>query len=254
MTDIMDNHILGRVIGKIHVIEFQKRGLPHAHILLILNSNDKPRSCDDYDKLVSAEIPDSNDPLLYETVTKFMIHGPCHILPNMPCIGNFFILFFYVVVLNILIWVDNKCSKNFPKEFTKDTISSKDGFPLYRRRNDNKKIVCKQQILDNRSVVPYNPFLCTKYNAHINVEICNSVQAVKYLYKYVYKGHDKVMAEFKNAEKEKNIDDFLTTAPNARKINKHDEIETYINARYISASEAVWRILGFSLHSDFLKS
>ena len=30
--------IFGRVIGKIHVIEYQKRGLPHAHILLILHS------------------------------------------------------------------------------------------------------------------------------------------------------------------------------------------------------------------------
>ena len=29
--------IFGRVIGKIHVIEYQKRGLPHAHILLILH-------------------------------------------------------------------------------------------------------------------------------------------------------------------------------------------------------------------------
>ena len=61
------------------------------------------------------------------------------------------------------------------------------------------------------------------------------------------------MAEFKIAEKEKYIDDFLTTAPNAKKINKHDEIETYINARYISASEAVWRIIGFSLHNEFPK-
>ena len=29
--------IFGRVIGKIHVIEYQKRGLPHAHILMILH-------------------------------------------------------------------------------------------------------------------------------------------------------------------------------------------------------------------------
>ena len=29
--------IFGRVIGKIHVIEYQERGLPHAHILLILH-------------------------------------------------------------------------------------------------------------------------------------------------------------------------------------------------------------------------
>ena len=29
--------IFGKAIGHIHVIEYQKRGLPHAHILSILN-------------------------------------------------------------------------------------------------------------------------------------------------------------------------------------------------------------------------
>jgi hypothetical protein len=29
---------------------------------------------------------------------------------------------------------------------------------------------------------------------HINVEVCSSITAVKYLYKYVYKGHDRALA------------------------------------------------------------
>src|SRR5918912_1547252 len=45
--------------------------------------------------------------------------------------------------------------------------------------------------LDNRWVVPHNIGLTTKYNAHINVEICNSILAIKYLYKYIYKGYDR---------------------------------------------------------------
>ena len=33
-----------------------------------------------------------------------------------------------------------------------------------------------------------------KYRCHLNVEICNSITTtVKYLYKYVEKGHDRVM-------------------------------------------------------------
>ena len=43
-------------------------------------------------------------------------------------------------------------------------------------------------IFTNQWIVPYNPYLSTKYNAHVNVEICNAITAVKYLYKYVYKG------------------------------------------------------------------
>jgi hypothetical protein len=36
LKDIKDG-VLGNVIAKIWVIEFQKRGLPHAHILFILD-------------------------------------------------------------------------------------------------------------------------------------------------------------------------------------------------------------------------
>jgi len=31
------------------------------------------------------------------------------------------------------------------------------------------------------------------YQCHINVEVCSSITAMKYLYKYVYKGHDRAL-------------------------------------------------------------
>ena len=78
LTDIVSERVLGRVVGHIHVVEFQKRGLPHAHILLILAANDKLRSADDYDAVVSAEVPNPvTQPQLYATVTSTMMHGPC---------------------------------------------------------------------------------------------------------------------------------------------------------------------------------
>jgi len=49
---------LGKVVSHLYVVEFQKRGLPHAHILLILENKDKPKTTEDYDKIVSAELPD----------------------------------------------------------------------------------------------------------------------------------------------------------------------------------------------------
>ena len=76
--EIYKNHVLGRVKGRVHVIEFQKRGLPHAHILLILHDEDKPRTTDAYDHLVSAEIPDiERQPLLHAIITSHNLHGPC---------------------------------------------------------------------------------------------------------------------------------------------------------------------------------
>ena len=52
------DHYLGRAVGWTFVIEFQKRGLPHAHILLIVRGEDKPMTPQMIDELVSAEIPD----------------------------------------------------------------------------------------------------------------------------------------------------------------------------------------------------
>jgi len=57
MKDIVHNTVFGKVTANMDVIEFQKRGLPHAHILLILDTANKPRTPDQIEKIVSAEIP-----------------------------------------------------------------------------------------------------------------------------------------------------------------------------------------------------
>ena len=71
----------------VSVIEFQKRGLPHAHILFILDKDDKPREPASIDKIVCAEIPNPDThPRLHEIVMKNMIHGPCgHMNPTCVC-------------------------------------------------------------------------------------------------------------------------------------------------------------------------
>jgi hypothetical protein len=78
---------LGKVVANIHTIEFQKRGLPHMHLLIFLDPADKIRNAQDIDSIVSAQIPDPvTQPLLYETVTNCMVHGPCgNIKPKAKC-------------------------------------------------------------------------------------------------------------------------------------------------------------------------
>lgn len=87
-----------------------------------------------------------------------------------------------------------KCKKEFPKNFVPETKENVNGYPLYRSRNNGNtfsKVVNGVKIdIDNRFIVPYNAFLLRYFQAHINVEICASVHSVKYLHKYVYKGHD----------------------------------------------------------------
>ena len=78
-----------------------------------------------------------------------------------------------------------------------NTHEDNNGYPIYRRRVCDP-IKIGNNLIDNKWVVPYNPYISTKYNAHINVEICSTIKAVKYLYKYIYKGHDKIVHAISN--------------------------------------------------------
>ncbi|XP_065642326.1 uncharacterized protein LOC136073954 [Hydra vulgaris] len=174
LNDIFKHGVLGKVVTHVQVIEFQKRGLLHAHILLHLANDYKLETAQDIINLICAEIP---DPVvnreLYDIIKTCMTHGPCGILnPNSPCIK------------------DGVCSKNYPKEFNANTLAVYNIYPQYRRRDNGLVIKIKGKNVDNRWVVPYNPWLSKKYQALINVEACMSVKAVKYLYKYIYKGYD----------------------------------------------------------------
>jgi hypothetical protein len=78
MDDLRKGEVLGKVVAYLFVIEFQKRGLPHAHILIHFAPEDKPRTPADIDSIISAQLPDpESQPRLYAVVTKHMLHGPC---------------------------------------------------------------------------------------------------------------------------------------------------------------------------------
>ena len=63
--------------GIISVIEFQKRGLPHVHILCILDRDDHILAVE-INKYSVAEIPDKDEsPDDWKSVVSFMLHKPC---------------------------------------------------------------------------------------------------------------------------------------------------------------------------------
>ena len=152
----LEKGLLGQPVGKVLVVEFQKRGLPHVHMLVILDEESKMRTPDAIDTIVLAELPNiTSHPLAYEMVIRTMIHGPCGAInPTATCMK------------------DGKCSKRYPREFNNETKMDDNEYPSYRRRDYNVTSVgARGNTIDNRWVVPHNLWLATKYNAHINVEV-----------------------------------------------------------------------------------
>ncbi|CAN0875203.1 ATP-dependent DNA helicase pif1 [Linum grandiflorum] len=210
--DLKEGHFFGRSIIDMHTVEFQKRGLPHVHIILWLADEYKPKTVAMVDKIISSELPDPLiDPVGYDPVTKFMVHGPCgESRLSSPCMKN------------------GRCSKFFPKQFASETTFDANGHVTYRRRQTTVVVKKSGTTLDNRYVVPYNRDLLVKYQAHINVEICHKGQLIKYLFKYITKGPDR-----------------CSSANPDRPI---DEISQYLDCRSLSSYESVWRLFSFKIH------
>ncbi|GJX10307.1 uncharacterized protein Tco_0200166, partial [Tanacetum coccineum] len=187
----------------VYTIEFQKR-LPRCHLCIWLKSDDKLRTPADIDRCISAEIPDKDvDPELHQLVKECMMHGPCgpdH--RSCPCM------------------VENKCSKKFPKSFNEETFIDENGYAIYKRSDNGRTVKNKA-----------HTFMMDMYQAHINVEYCNQFGSIKYLFKYINKGPDRVTVAVEDEEK--------------------DEINDYYDCRYLSSCEAAWRIFKFDIHHRF---
>ncbi|XP_072088186.1 uncharacterized protein [Arachis hypogaea] len=142
LTDLKDGVFFGPLNAGMYTIEFQKRGLPHAHIVLWLDGRSRLQSTEIIDELICAELP---NPTRY-------------------------------------------------------------------------------------------PQLYDVYRAHINLEFCNKSNVIKYLFKYVNKGPDRVTATVSNVH---------VGNQNTRVL---DEIKEYFDCRYLSPCESVWRIFAYDIH------
>ncbi|KAH1213508.1 hypothetical protein GmHk_14G041449 [Glycine max] len=199
LMDLTKNQMLGKVIAYMYTIEFQKRGLPHVHLLLFLHPDNKYPSSYEIDQIISAEIPSQqDDPELHSLVKNHMVHGPCGTSnPGSPCMKE-----------------------------------DADGFPVYRRRNNGHTIKKNGVYCTLQSKIAH------KYQAHINIEWCNQSTSIKYLFKYINKGYDRVIVVL--------IHDDNDQTHNGSTHN--DEIKEYLDCRYICPCESTWRIFGFPIH------
>eukprot|EP00658_Telonema_sp_P-2_P018033 TRINITY_DN17051_c0_g1_i2.p2 TRINITY_DN17051_c0_g1~~TRINITY_DN17051_c0_g1_i2.p2 ORF type:complete len:285 (-),score=49.91 TRINITY_DN17051_c0_g1_i2:326-1180(-) len=105
MHELTKDGIFGRSVAHFQVIEFQKRGLPHAHILLILHQNDRLRTSDDIDACITAELPP--DPAGFPV--GWQRDQAQSLKPGAPCMYN-----------REGVQVDT-CQKNYPMSFEQQT-------------------------------------------------------------------------------------------------------------------------------------
>ena len=100
-----------------NTVEFQKKGLPHTHILLWLDGESKLKTTSDLYKVISAKLPNQDlYPKLHKVVSSYMIYGSCGpTLFNYPCMK------------------ESKCSKYYPKNFTICTTIDEEGYLSYRK-------------------------------------------------------------------------------------------------------------------------
>ncbi|OMO78514.1 hypothetical protein COLO4_24731 [Corchorus olitorius] len=157
IDDLTKNKHFGEAVAISYTIEYQKRGLPHAHILLWLKDQNNVICGPEIDKIISAEIPDKvKDPEGFNAVANYMMHGPCGLaFPRASCME------------------EGRCKKRFPKAYQEFSTSDDDGFPLYRRRKTDASVLINDIALDN-----------------------SQSRAIKYLFKYINKGPDRASVVF----------------------------------------------------------
>jgi hypothetical protein len=122
----VNNGYFGKAVGRVWTIEYQKRGLPHLHLLLFLQDRDFFLREEGLDEVIHTRLPDPNgDPVLLDIVWSVMIHTPClGYNDNAPC----------------LIRNEDtgalRCSKRFPKLFCDKTTVEETGYSLYKCPNN----------------------------------------------------------------------------------------------------------------------
>ena len=165
------------------------------------------------------------EPLLHDVITHNILHGPCNTY-------NTSILYIY----------NKKYKFRFPYTFQKKTIVGNNNKPLYKRLWDSLIFTKLRQsyIYNSKDVVSYNAYFLTHFNAHINVKSYVRYCAIKYTFKYIYKGPNYTTITLK------------AQAAGVRLQQPMDEIKEYVDIQYITTHEALQRIYKYCIYSRFI--
>eukprot|EP00889_Picochlorum_renovo_P006380 jgi/Picre1/33410/NNA_008734.t1 len=158
LRQLKDDLIKGKVFGEANAltyrVEYQKRGLPHVHMLLWLEDQAITTTGEGIEKVSRAWIPDEK-----------VLEG-WQVLQRLP---------------NGVQGRDDGSERQRPWWVPH--------LPQAKQYKSGGEKLEKGAIvkLDTRYVVPYNMYLLKRYNCHLNVMVCSGIEGIKYMFKYVYK-------------------------------------------------------------------
>jgi hypothetical protein len=145
INQIRNGEIFGTVPALIYTVKYQKRKLPHAHIIIFFAGGHAFSEPETIDNLIRAELPNralDPDKSLTEIIKQVMVHGLCKPLKSRA-------IYMKKAHANAPLTY----SKRFPKPFINKIIINNDGYPKYRRRrtvNDVNIQWDDEGIYDNR--------------------------------------------------------------------------------------------------------
>jgi hypothetical protein len=224
-------------------VEFQHRGLPHAHIALRVK---QPPSFSNDMEHIQTDMPEPTEDRYRQLVGTHMIHGCTRkFADERTGVKEVFACRRHKTKKNVVL---KKCTRGYPKPYVSRAYTSDTGYPVYARQapsdlHDTTEHVdpvaarTKASIMKAwpdmtwdeicRRVVPHSRELIGLFECHVNVEWAHSVQIIDYLYKYIYKHESTAWIGI---------------------MKEGDQVQRFVNAQRVSSSEAAWSVMRFNVN------
>ena len=198
-------------------IEYQHRGLPHAHLLVVRLSNmpleeDKEGRLNKMDKEAYTFLRTKLRPhdCEYFTVARRDL--------------------FRKHMLHTCSSAENGCLKNGICKRRCDTLVLNRGEPSFGHLHFS--VYGRREEEEDLRVVPHHINILEDWDGHVNAEYCGNHYTPIYLYKYVFKGAKEERFRLKNADD----------------IADDDEISLHIRAQVISSMDSMWRVMEYAIY------
>lgn len=208
-------------------IEFQKRGMPHAHVLLWTDSDLTDPS--KVESFLSAEFPTlehAHQDFEFLFGTKFETCEVTH-----RAFANWYLPHIQERVKSFMTHkhskrcggTDKKCQWNYPfLTANRESYFTPLNYVVHKRRTP----------VNDQWIVPHNRILLSKFNCHINLEPCAMSSCIGYILEYVAKKESPAKLHF--AEEQKSN-------------QPRDRIQEFIASTYVGTCEAAWQLHQFHL-------